>query len=102
MLPYRASGSSHRPHGLPAAAGVRIGHPEVRTGDDAGSPAECLSHGHGRRGDLQGEIQRAQSRSNQDGASLTELGDVDPARGETVLALFDWTQKAADIWRGSN
>lgn len=34
--------------------------------------------------------------------ALAELGDVDPARGETALALFDWTQRAADVWRGSN
>ena len=29
-------------------------------------------------------------------------GDVDPARGKAVLAVFDWSQKAAEIWRGSN
>ena len=34
--------------------------------------------------------------------ALTQLGDVNPARGETALALFDWTQNAAEIWRGSN
>ena len=34
--------------------------------------------------------------------SLAKLGDVDPARAETALALFDWTQNAAEIWRGSN
>ena len=34
--------------------------------------------------------------------SLAQLGDVDPARGETALALFDWTQNAAESWRGSN
>lgn len=34
--------------------------------------------------------------------SLAQLGDVDPARGETALALFDWTQTAAETWRGSN
>ena len=34
--------------------------------------------------------------------ALAQLGDVDPARGETALALFDWTQRAADVWRGSN
>jgi len=27
---------------------------------------------------------------------------VDPARGKAVLAVFDWSQKAAEIWRGSN
>lgn len=34
--------------------------------------------------------------------ALAQLGDVDPARGETALALFDWTQTAAETWRGSN
>ena len=29
-------------------------------------------------------------------------GDVDPARGKAVLAVFDWSQKVAEIWRGSN
>ena len=29
-------------------------------------------------------------------------GDMDPARGELAVSLFDWTQRAADIWRGSN
>ncbi len=31
-----------------------------------------------------------------------QLGDVDPGRGDTALALFDWTQRAAETWRGSN
>jgi len=34
--------------------------------------------------------------------TLAQMGDVDPARAETALALFDWTQNAAEIWRGSN
>jgi hypothetical protein len=34
--------------------------------------------------------------------SLAQLGDVDPARGKTAVALFDWSQRAADVWRGSN
>ena len=34
--------------------------------------------------------------------SLAQLGDVDPACGEKALALFDWTQKAAETWLGSN
>ena len=41
-----------------------------------------------------------------DAARVTEeidaQGDVDPARGKTVLDVFDWSQKAAEIWRGSN
>ena len=27
---------------------------------------------------------------------------MDPARGELAVTLFDWTQRAADVWRGSN
>jgi site-specific DNA recombinase len=34
--------------------------------------------------------------------ALDKLGDMDPARGELAVSLFDWTQRAADIWRGSN
>ncbi len=34
--------------------------------------------------------------------ALAQLGDTAPDRGETALALFDWTQRAADAWRGSN
>ena len=34
--------------------------------------------------------------------ALGQLGDVDPARGETALALFDWSQQAAEKWLGSN
>lgn len=34
--------------------------------------------------------------------ALDKLGDVDPARGELAVTLFDWTQRAADVWRGSN
>ena len=34
--------------------------------------------------------------------ALAELGDTDPASGETAVALFDWTQRAADHWLGSN
>ena len=34
--------------------------------------------------------------------ALAKLGDMDPARGELAVTLFDWTQRAADVWRGSN
>lgn len=34
--------------------------------------------------------------------ALAQLGDVDPARAETALTLFDWTQNAVEIWRSSN
>ncbi len=34
--------------------------------------------------------------------TLAQFGDVDPVRGEKAMALFDWTQNAAEVWRGSN
>src|SRR5690606_22161100 len=43
---------------------------------------------------------KAEAAKNDDAAS--KLGDVDPARSQRAAALFDWTQNAADIWRGSN
>ena len=29
-------------------------------------------------------------------------GDTGTAQGDMALRLFDWTQRVADIWRGSN
>jgi site-specific DNA recombinase len=34
--------------------------------------------------------------------ALTTLGDADPARCESALALFDWSQRASEYWLGSN
>lgn len=34
--------------------------------------------------------------------SLAALGDVDPARGQVALAIFDFAQNAANTWRRSN
>ena len=34
--------------------------------------------------------------------ALEELGELDPTRGKLAVTLFDWTQNAAEIWRGSN
>ncbi|MEX0937323.1 MAG: recombinase family protein [Pirellulales bacterium] len=34
--------------------------------------------------------------------TMAQFGDIDPAGAETAVALFDWTQNAAEIWRGSN
>jgi hypothetical protein len=34
--------------------------------------------------------------------ALAQLGDADPKRGETAVAVFDWAQHAAETWRGSN
>lgn len=55
------------------------------------------------------EEERFQSKSNELKAeaakadeALGQLGDTDPTRGETAVALFDWTQRAADHWLGSN
>lgn len=45
--------------------------------------------------ELKAEVARAEE-------DMAALGDVDPARGQMALVLFDWTQRATDIWRGSN
>ncbi len=34
--------------------------------------------------------------------TLSQLGDVGQAHRESAVVLFDWTQNAAEIWRGSN
>ena len=34
--------------------------------------------------------------------SLDAVGQVDAQRGQAAVAMFDWTQNAAQIWRGSN
>ena len=36
------------------------------------------------------------------GEALAQLGDAAQRRGETALSQFDWAQRAADVWRGSN
>jgi len=36
------------------------------------------------------------------GEAFAQVGDAAPARGETALVLFDWSQRAADLWHGSN
>ena len=33
---------------------------------------------------------------------LAGLGEVDPQRGKAALAVFDWSQRAAETWLGSN
>ncbi len=33
--------------------------------------------------------------------ALDGCGDIDASRGDTAVALLDWTQNAADDWRGS-
>lgn len=34
--------------------------------------------------------------------SLAGMGEIEAERAESALKLFDWTQNAAEIWRGSN
>ena len=34
--------------------------------------------------------------------SLAGVEDVDDACATTAMAVFDWSQRAADLWRGSN
>ena len=36
------------------------------------------------------------------GEALAHVGEATPARGETALSIFDWSQRAAETWRGSN
>ncbi|MCX7424663.1 MAG: recombinase family protein [Planctomycetia bacterium] len=45
------------------------------------------------------ELKAEMSRTDE---AFTQLGDTGSAPAETALALFDWTQRAADVWRGSN
>ncbi len=58
-------------------------------------------------GTIEESIYKAKSNELKSEAAKTDevlgkLGDVDPARGELAVTLFDWTQRAADVWRGSN
>ena len=34
--------------------------------------------------------------------SLEGVGQVEPQRGSAAVAIFDWSQNAAEIWHGSN
>ena len=34
--------------------------------------------------------------------SIHQLAELDSKPSDTALAIFDWSQKAAEIWRGSN
>src|SRR5262245_22891021 len=36
------------------------------------------------------------------GEALAQVGDGTPTRGERALVLFDWSQRAFDLWRRSN
>ncbi|WP_425618108.1 recombinase family protein [Anatilimnocola sp. NA78] len=58
-------------------------------------------------GTIEEETYKAKSNELKSEAARTEeslcaLGDVDPARGEIALSIFDFTQKAADRWQRSN
>lgn len=46
-----------------------------------------------------GELRLETTRNEE---ALAELGEVDAAQAKSALDLFDWTQNAAEIWRGSN
>ena len=43
---------------------------------------------------------RAETRSTEE--ALERIGEADPSRAEAALAVFEFSQKAADLWRGSN
>jgi site-specific DNA recombinase len=45
--------------------------------------------------ELKGEAAKAEE-------SLAKVGGIDAGRGEKAVAIFEWTQKAAEVWRGSN
>jgi site-specific DNA recombinase len=49
----------------------------------------------GKSNELKGEAAKTDE-------ALTVLADSGAARGETALTLFDWSQRAGEIWRGSN
>ena len=49
----------------------------------------------GKSGELQHEAAKGQE-------ALDNLGHFDPDRGDAALAILDWSQNAAEIWRGSN
>lgn len=42
------------------------------------------------------------SEALQTAEALAQVGENDPLRGEMAVALFDWAQRAAETWRGSN
>ena len=55
-----------------------------------------------RRGHIQGQGDDLKAQIATIDESLDSLKDVDEACAETALQLFDWSQQAADLWRGSN
>ena len=55
------------------------------------------------------EVEALSAKSNElraeaakEGEALALVGDASAGRGESALILFDWSQRAADLWRGSN
>lgn len=46
-------------------------------------------------GELRDELARVQD-------ALEGVGELDPASAEAAMAVFDWSQNAAETWRGSN
>ena len=50
----------------------------------------------------QAKSQELKAEATQTEATLGQLQAIDPRSGQTAVKLFDWTQNAAEIWRGSN
>ena len=46
-----------------------------------------------------GELKAEKAKTEQ---HLPQVGQFDPSRGAAALAIFDWSQEAANLWRGSN
>jgi DNA invertase Pin-like site-specific DNA recombinase len=51
---------------------------------------------------FQAKTAELKSESARVAEELDGLGDVDPQRGKAALAVFDWSQRAAESWLGSN
>jgi hypothetical protein len=79
-----------------------VGQTASGVGDHAGPPLERLPRRHVDEVIYQAKSNELKTEAAKTGEALAELGDVDPARAETAMALFDWTQNAAEVWRGSN
>ncbi len=91
-----------RPDGLSAAAGGGAGQAEA----ELATMQDRLLNAY-LAGTVEEDVYKAKSNELKAEApkadeAVAQLGDVDPARGETALRIFDWTQNAAERWRGSN
>ena len=102
MVPHRTLRGGERPDGLPAPTGRLACQTEDGVGEHAGPPPQRLPGRHRGGGVFKAKSTELKAEAARTDEALAQLGDVAPARGETALALFDWTQRAADIWCGSN